>query len=456
MKSKALQYYSTVMKRNDYDLNSKEVKELLENSVTNVGYSIVSEEWWTHSNEYFQLHFVSKFKNTEIIDMFNLYKPPTNLTDEEIEEQCFGSEFYTYFDYSPKCQNTKCKYYRGDYNGWCGYSDWADACIVDTVYNILLAFDIGGWSAIDELKPQFDKRVINHISKQLPTDYIGIKEEKLYNKEAKKMADIFFEKLSKLNEDDDIFVYWDGDRSENGFGTMYVNDESKHQAQNVTTLYEAYKFALLINASNFDYVASDELVKEFGEQLLKLVDEEFYKINVWEYIDDIKDDFKTLTGIELGIDEKRHIISAMADVVEKNSVHIVGTHSYIAKLLSDYIRGDKKNNIKGCDNPIIIELAESYLRTDDYDLYKFKNALHNTEKGRKIGINGSLWINSAKYEYVDYIVITMEEVEIYSKNYMIGSIERNKINTIEEQHYPTAIYNLKEILDFDITKIGDF
>lgn len=262
------------------------------------------------------------------------------------------------------------------------------------------------------------------------------------------MTDVFFEDLAKLHYGEDIFVFWDGDGSENGFGTIYINDESEHQAQETTTLFEAYRFASLINACDFDYVASDELVKKFGEQLLDLVDEDFYKINIWKYIDDIKDDFKSLTGIELNIDDKRHIVCAMSDIQEKDGVHIVGSHSYIARILSDYL--------KKCNNPIAVELKESYLRPSEYDLYKFAYALHSSRKGRKIGINGSLWINNAKYEYVDYIITTIEEIEIYHKNNMIGCIEREKVNTIEQQCFSDQIINLKKTLDFDITKIGDF
>lgn len=377
IKCKALDYYYNFIKQHNYNFQDKEVIELLEN--TSVGDSILNESWWEDSNDNFSDMFVSHFKAKEIIDMFDGYKAPKNLTEEEIEEQCFTSDFYTYGKYAPKCCNTKCEYYKNDGgNMWCSYSDWADACMVDTVYNILFAFGIGGWSAIDELKPQFDKRIINRISEELPTKYIGIKEKKIYGDD--KMTDVFFENLAKLNDNDDIFVFWDGDTYNDdgsvydgdnyGFGTMYVNDESEHQAQEVTTLFEAYKFALLINACHFDYVASDKLIKEFGEQLLDLVDEDFYKINIWDYIDDIKDDFKALTGIELDIEDKRHIVCAMSDTEEQNGVHIVGSHSYIAKTLSDYLQK--------CDNPIATTLRESYLKPSEYDLHKFAKALHQT------------------------------------------------------------------------------
>ena len=43
---------------------------------------------------------------------------------------------------------------------------------------------------------------------------------------------------------------------------------------------------------------------------------------------------------------------------------------------------------------------------------KYKMDLLKSKK-ETINIRGSVWINNAKYEYVDYLVVTAEEVEIY-------------------------------------------
>lgn len=83
----------------------------------------------------------------------------------------------------------------------------------------------------------------------------------------------------------------------------------------------------------------------------------------------------------------------------------------------------------------------------------------NIEKLIKIEIDGALWVNGAKYEYVDKIVITNDEVLIYNEGKEIGSIERQNINTLVEQNYELNI--LTDLIDnliylFDIRKVGDF
>lgn len=76
-----------------------------------------------------------------------------------------------------------------------------------------------------------------------------------------------------------------------------------------------------------------------------------------------------------------------------------------------------------------------------------------------IEINGSLWVNSAKYEYVDKIIITDEEVLIYYKEKEIGCILRENIQTLVEQNYKDNI--MTDLIDnmsyvIDITKPNDF
>lgn len=190
------------------------------------------------------------------------------------------------------------------------------------------------------------------------------------------MSKPFFMALSEIDIEEDITVYWDGN-------IMYVNDEIGHQATANTSLYQAYKFAVMINASEFDYTATDKEIKELSEELLDLIDEDFYRINIWEYIDSISDDFEKLTGIKLGIDDKRSIVCVMTEMQDGYDLTCgFGSASPIAKLLWRCIKGDDRIKMpngdllfKGCDNPTANELADKYLMSDDYDLYKFAKAL---------------------------------------------------------------------------------
>ena len=192
------------------------------------------------------------------------------------------------------------------------------------------------------------------------------------------MSKPFWIALSELKGD--ISVFWTD-------GTMYVDDDCcEHQATTNTSLFQAYRFASLIKTPSFDYEATDKEVKEFHEELLKFYEDTFssdeeekhYLVNVWKYLDDIADDYFKLTGVKINnIDFKRQIVSYMSETDWENDCCMgFGSATYIARLLSDHIIGDKRNNVKQCDNPIAIKLANEYLPTDDYDLHKFAKALH--------------------------------------------------------------------------------
>lgn len=194
------------------------------------------------------------------------------------------------------------------------------------------------------------------------------------------MSKPFWVALSELKgRYDDISVFWIDN-------TMYVNDNYDGQADTTTTLFQAYRFASLIQTPNFDYDASDEEVKELHEELLEFYkddwnsdkEREHYIVNVWQYLDDIADDYFKLTGVKINdIDFKRQIVSYMSETDwENNACMGFGSATYIARLLSDHIIGDKRNNVKQCNNPIAIRLAIKYLPTDNYDLHKFAKALH--------------------------------------------------------------------------------
>ena len=137
------------------------------------------------------------------------------------------------------------------------------------------------------------------------------------------------------------------------------------------------------------YTASDEEIKEFQKELLEFYRDDFseeeqklYIIDVWEYLDDIADDYKKLTGVTINdIDTKRTIVAYMSETDwENNCAMGFGSGTYIARVLSDHIIGDDRNKIKKCNNPLAIELAEKYLQTDDYTLKRFAKALKEVNK----------------------------------------------------------------------------
>ena len=286
------------------------------------------------------------------------------------------------------CLNKECKFWHSDREPSC-YTIYSD-CWADIHIYVYIAIKIGGLSALKELRDKWN------IDTEILYQYYDANQKGLYEKELyemnlpiedvikihlhkiKKNGDdkmYFLEELSKIKQEDNLSVFW----MEN---QMYVNDESDGQATETCSLFEAYKFSVLINA-DFDYTATDKEVKELSEELLNLIDEDFYRVNVWEYIDSISDDFAKLTGIQLGIDDKRGVVCGMTDDGAYDILCDFGSATYIAKLLWRYIKGD--NNIKmmngdllfkGCDNPIANELAEKHLMSDDYDLKEFAKALH--------------------------------------------------------------------------------
>lgn len=107
-----------------------------------------------------------------------------------------------------------------------------------------------------------------------------------------------------------------------------------------------------------------------------------------------------------------------------------------------------------------LNITYSLLETfDDYDLHKFAEKLHEDIKiTHEIDINGSLWVNSAKYEYVDKIVVGYDDIDIYWKGKMIGSIARENLQTMLEQNYEenTTIDLIEELAhSFNMKKVGD-
>lgn len=70
----------------------------------------------------------------------------------------------------------------------------------------------------------------------------------------------------------------------------------------------------------------------------------------------------------------------------------------------------------------------------------------------ELEINGSLWINSVKYEYVDKIIIDTDDVNVVKDEQIIGSVARENIETMIEQNYELDIMtdlleNMMHIID---------
>lgn len=274
--------------------------------------------------------------------------------------------------YNP-CTNKDCPYNQGKYanSDECGYfgsNEQNYDCFNDLFASIQAFIDVCGIEDLDTFAKDFN----------IHEDIIGwFKYGDKYFKEMKTMSKPFWVALSELKSKDEISVYWTN-------GMMYINDENDGQASTNTSLFQAYRFASLIESPIFDYTASDEEVKEFQKELLEFYrddfseeEQELYIIDVWEYLDNIADDYKKLTGVTINdIDIKRAIVSYMSETDwENNCAMGFGSGTYIARVLSDHIIGNDYNQIKGCNNPLAIELAEIYLQTDDYSLKGFAKAL---------------------------------------------------------------------------------
>lgn len=362
--------------------------------------------------------------------------------------------------YNP-CTNDKCPYNQGEYanSDECGYFGCNERqydCFNDLFASIQAVIDICGRNELDNLQKDFN----------IHEDIIGwFKQGNKYfkNKQGSdKMSKPFFKALSELKGE--ISVFW----TEN---IMYVNDNNDGQATTNTSLFQAYRFALLIKTSLFDYSASDEEVKEFQKELLEFYRDDFseeeqklYIIDVWRYLDDIADDFKMLTGRTINdIDFKRQIASFMSDTGEEDCGMGFGSATYIARLLCEYVLGEEYNSHsiyckKPCSNSQVKALAHKYLQTDEYNLLDFQKALHQLAQKIYVAIDGYVWINNCKYENVVHLDITNEEVDIYQENTCVGSILRENIDTFlvgDYNNYGNDV-DISKYIDFDIKKVGDF
>lgn len=241
------------------------------------------------------------------------------------------------------------------------------------------------------------------------------------------MSKPFWTALSELKGE--ISVYW----TEN---MMYVNDDNDGQATTNTSLFQAYRFASLIESPNFDYTASDEEVKEFQKELLEFYrddfseeEQELYIIDVWEYLDNIADDYKKLTGVTINdIDTKRAIVCYMSETDwESNCAMGFGSGTYVARVLSDHIIGDNRNKVKKCNNPLAIELAEKYLQTDDYTLKGFAKALKEATQYKMDIPNdfNQYLVQSSRISYKCYELLKylLENDIDYKQQFLVGYID---------------------------------
>ena len=416
MKCKALDYWKMIDDnwqkdasvnrfKEDFNENTaigyKQMDKFIENSYVFFGRDGGDIYEAIHNKVYYSLKNDFGFSDVDISKMLNLEIPNTLKLD--------NNNNLIYEDKNPYCD----EYWR-----------YVDGHINDTLCDIQIAYDIGGKSAIKELQKNsnIDSTIFSFFLIHKTKAY---KEKELYGDD--NMTKPFWTALSELNIDNGISVYW----TEN---IMYVNDTNDGQASTNVTLFQAYKFAVLINASEFDYTATDEEVRQLSEELLDLIDEDFYRINVWEYIDSISEDFKKLTGIQLDIDDKRNIVCGMTDDDAYGILCDFGSATYIAKLLWRYIKGN--NHIKtqtgellfkDCGNPVAHELADKYLKTDDYDLIKFAKALKEATRYKMdIPKNFDQYLTqSSKISYKCYALLGywLESNIKCKKEFLVGYID---------------------------------
>lgn len=288
------------------------------------------------------------------------------------------------------CLNKECPFWHSDREPSC-YTMYSD-CWADIHIYVYIATKIGGLSALNELRNKWD------IDAEVLYQYYNPNEKGLYEKELyemnltiedvikkhlhqirkkgdDKMSKPFIKALNDLNKKDTITVFWDENM-------MYVSDESDNeQAVTSTSLFDAYKFALFINAQIFDYVASDDTVNQFQKELnayYKDINDADNCIDVWEYLDDIAEDFYKLSGKKINdIDTKRSFVASMSEISEDECGMGFGSATYIAKWLWENIKGGEYyKGIEPSNDKILNDLADMYLCSDEYDIIEFAKALH--------------------------------------------------------------------------------
>lgn len=350
-----------------------------------------------------------------------------------------------------KCTNKQCKE--------CSYDeDLRFNCLLDKLCNYQIAYDIGGQPALKEMIPNYKDFGYNFLYNIINTNKKGFLEAQLY-------GDDNMDKIENLTNTLDILepfeqepsVFWTDN-------TMYINDHSENQFLTQTTFFNAWKFSKIFDLP-FDYEASDEQVLNLGKEVIDTYcdcHERNRDINV--FINSIQQNLNTALGLNWNYAEwqqvKRQLISNILDDI--TDVENGGSATFIAKWLYDMINERivyKKYPYPKRYKDMLVHLRNDTLQPHTYDLTKFARELKEKLYQRNtIDINGSLWVNSAKYEEVDAIVITDEEVLIKNNNKEIGCILRENINTLVEQNYESNIMvdlieNLAHL--FDITKVGD-
>lgn len=350
-----------------------------------------------------------------------------------------------------KCTNKQCKE--------CLYDeDLRFNCLLDKLCNYQIAYDIGGESALKEMIPNYKDFGYGFLYETINTNKKGFLEEQLYGDDNMNEIKTLTNTLDILDPfEQEPSVFWMDN-------TMYIDDHSSNQFITQATFFNAWKFAKIFNLP-FDYEASDEQVLNLGKQVVDTYcncDERNRDINV--FINSIQQNFSIVLGLNWNYTEwqqvKRQLVSNILDNVA--DVENGGSATFIARWLYDMINDRivyEKYEYPKQYKDMLLHLRNDTLQFDTYDLTKFARELREKiYQKHTIDINGSLWVNSAKYEEVDAIVITSEEVLIKNNNKEIGCILRENVETLVEQDYENNIMvdlieNLAHL--FDITKVGD-
>lgn len=201
------------------------------------------------------------------------------------------------------------------------------------------------------------------------------------------------------------YVFW----TEN---MMYIDDNSGHNFTLQTDLYYAWKFAHIFDL-DLDYDASDDEVLKLGELIVSEYNDcdDFYLIDVDEYFNDIQRDFNEVLGLKWNDTDwqqvKRNIIQQIENNVDE--IGVGGSATFIAKWLYDTINDRivyEKHEYPNENKSLLLDLRNTYLSTDSYDIEKFAKGLHNKMNEEKLF---DKWISDFTKDYAD----TVEAIDWY-------------------------------------------
>lgn len=138
-----------------------------------------SGELW-ESGEWLFQKIAGEYGDYAAVQMFNHYKPERPFRKFE---NLFAMESED--DETPRCMNHKCVYNETQgSNSWkhCSWATYITGCIDSECGNLIIAFIIGGWSALEEYEKESDihPEVFRFLERIWDKDYLGFMELELY------------------------------------------------------------------------------------------------------------------------------------------------------------------------------------------------------------------------------------------------------------------------------------